>query len=77
MSNTTFKPGRHFLQIPGPSNVPDSVLRAMAQPVIDHRGPDFPALTFNILEQIKPVFNTESPVLFIRLQGLEAGNAPY
>ena len=69
MSNTSFKPGRHFLQIPGPSNVPDSVLRAMAQPVIDHRGPDFPALTFNILEQIKPVFNTESPVFIYPASG--------
>ena len=69
MSNTSFKPGRHFLQIPGPSNVPDSVLRAMAQPVIDHRGPDFPALTFNILEQIKPVFNTESPIFIYPASG--------
>ncbi|MDG2090288.1 MAG: aminotransferase class V-fold PLP-dependent enzyme [Gammaproteobacteria bacterium] len=69
MSNASYKPGRHFLQIPGPSNVPDSVLRAMAQPVMDHRGPDFPALTFNILEQIKPVFNTESPVFIYPASG--------
>ena len=69
MSKTRFKPGRHFLQIPGPSNVPDSVLRAMAQPVIDHRGPDFPALTFNIIEQIKPVFNTESAVFIYPASG--------
>jgi len=69
MSKATFKPGRHFLQIPGPSNVPDSVLRAMAQPVIDHRGPDFPALTFDILEKIKPVFNTESPVFIYPASG--------
>ncbi len=69
MSKATFKPGRHFLQIPGPSNVPDSVLRAMAQPVIDHRGPDFPALTFDIFEKIKPVFNTESPVFIYPASG--------
>ena len=54
MSNpTTIKAGRHFLQIPGPSNVPDSVLRAMAQPTMDHRGPDFPALTLGVLEKLK------------------------
>lgn len=72
MSKESFKSGRHFLQIPGPSNVPDSVLRAMAQPVIDHRGPDFPALTFNILEQIKPVFNTDSPVFIYPASGTGA-----
>ncbi|MDA1372600.1 MAG: aminotransferase class V-fold PLP-dependent enzyme [Proteobacteria bacterium] len=64
-----FKPGRHFLQIPGPSNVPDSVLRAMARPVIDHRGPEFPALTFSILDKLKPVFNTDSAVFIYPASG--------
>ena len=69
MSKRSHKPGRHFLQIPGPTNVPDTVLRAMAQPVIDHRGPDFPALTYSVLEQIKPVFNTESAVFIYPASG--------
>ncbi len=72
MNKASYKPGRHFLQIPGPSNVPDSVLRAMAKPLIDHRGPDFPTLTFNILEQIKLVFNTESPVFIYPASGTGA-----
>ena len=61
--------GRHFLQIPGPSNVPDSVLRAMAQPVIDHRGPEFPSLTFRIQEKLKAVFKTTSHVFIYPASG--------
>lgn len=61
--------GRHFLQIPGPSNVPDSVLRAMAQPVIDHRGPEFPKLTQRILENLKAVFRTDSHVFIYPASG--------
>jgi len=68
-SNSHYKAGRHFLQIPGPSNVPDSVLRAMAKPVIDHRGPEFPALTQSILEKLKPVFNTQSNVFIYPASG--------
>jgi alanine-glyoxylate transaminase/serine-glyoxylate transaminase/serine-pyruvate transaminase len=68
-SNSNYKAGRHFLQIPGPSNVPDSVLRAMATPVIDHRGPEFPALTQSILEKLKPVFNTQSNVFIYPASG--------
>ena len=72
MKSTSFKPGRHFLQIPGPSNVPDSVLRAMARPVIDHRGPEFPELTFDIFRQLKPLFNTDSPVFIYPASGTGA-----
>lgn len=54
--------GPHFLQIPGPTNVPDRVLRALAQPTIDHRGPDFPALTREILAGLGPIFNTKGPI---------------
>ena len=43
--------GRHFLQIPGPSNVPERVLRAIDSATIDHRGPDFAKLTFRLLEK--------------------------
>lgn len=68
-NNSSFQPGRHFLQIPGPSNVPDSVLRAMAQPVIDHRGPDFPALTNRLLKKLAPVFNTSSNIFIFPASG--------
>ncbi len=57
------KPGRHFLQIPGPSNVPDRVLRAMARPTIDHRGPEFAQLALRILERLQLVFQTSGPVI--------------
>ncbi len=59
----TPRSGRHFLQVPGPTNVPDRVLRAMAQPTIDHRGPEFAALTLEILPGLRRVFNTSDPVL--------------
>ena len=64
MENTSnHRAGRHFLQIPGPSNVPDRVLRAMTQPVIDHRGPDFPALTSRLQDRLRRVFASRDPVL--------------
>ena len=52
--------GRHFLQIPGPTPVPDRVLRAMDKPIIDHRGPDFAKLGLHVLERIKTIFKTKS-----------------
>jgi alanine-glyoxylate transaminase/serine-glyoxylate transaminase/serine-pyruvate transaminase len=55
--------GRHFLQIPGPTNVPDRVLRAMSAPVIDHRGPEFAALTGELVEGLRHVFGTRGTVL--------------
>ena len=55
--------GWHFLQIPGPTNVPDRILRAMARPVIDHRGPEFAALTLDILAGLQAVFQTTGPVV--------------
>ena len=63
------QPGRHFLQIPGPTNVPDRILRAMDHPTIDHRGPDFAALAKSCLEGIKPVFQTRHPVLVFPSSG--------
>ncbi len=69
MSTQQHRPGRHFLQIPGPSNVPDSVLRAMAQPVIDHRGPEFPELTNRLLEKLQKVFNCSAPVFIYPASG--------
>src|SRR5688572_28447690 len=62
-------PGRHFLQIPGPTNVPDRVLRAMDRPVIDHRGPEFAALGTGVLEGIRDVFQTAGPVIIFPASG--------
>ena len=67
--------GRHFLQIPGPTNVPDRILRAMDHPVIDHRGPEFSALTHEILDSIKPVFKTSGPVVIFPSSGTGAAEA--
>ena len=55
--------GRHFLQIPGPTNVPDRVLRAMDMPTIDHRGPEFAELGFEVLKACQSVFQTTQPVI--------------
>jgi len=55
--------GRHFLQVPGPTNVPDQILGAMAQPTIDHRGPTFAALTLEIIPKLRRVFNTNDAVM--------------
>ena len=58
--------GRHFLQIPGPTNVPDRVLRAIDRPTIDHRGPEFARLTKEILDGLKEVFQTTGPIVTYR-----------
>ena len=67
--------GRHFLQIPGPTNVPDRVLRAMDNPTIDHRGPEFAKLTLEILEGLKDVFQTAKPVVIYAGSGTGAWEA--
>jgi alanine-glyoxylate transaminase/serine-glyoxylate transaminase/serine-pyruvate transaminase len=67
--------GRHFLQIPGPTNVPDRVLRAMDLPVIDHRGPEFAALTHDIAEHLPRVFQTSGPVVIFPSSGTGAAEA--
>jgi alanine-glyoxylate transaminase/serine-glyoxylate transaminase/serine-pyruvate transaminase len=59
----SYPSGHHFLQVPGPTNVPDRVLRAMAAPIIDHRGPAFQALALEVLEMLGPVFATAGPVV--------------
>jgi alanine-glyoxylate transaminase/serine-glyoxylate transaminase/serine-pyruvate transaminase len=69
------KPGRHFLQIPGPSNVPDRVLRAMAKPTVDHRGPEFAEMTLRILDHLKLVFQTSRPVVLFPSSGTGAWEA--
>jgi len=67
--------GRHFLQIPGPTNVPDRVLRAMDHPVIDHRGPEFATLTREILDSLALVFKTSGPVIIFPSSGTGAAEA--
>jgi alanine-glyoxylate transaminase/serine-glyoxylate transaminase/serine-pyruvate transaminase len=67
--------GRHFLQIPGPTNVPDRVLRAMDHPVIDHRGPEFAALTREILDSLALVFKTSGPIIIFPSSGTGAAEA--
>jgi alanine-glyoxylate transaminase/serine-glyoxylate transaminase/serine-pyruvate transaminase len=67
--------GRHFLQIPGPTNVPDRVLRAIDRPTIDHRGPQFRALTRKILSDIRRIFKTKSPVVIYPASGTGAWEA--
>ena len=75
MSITNHRAGRHFLQIPGPSNVPDSVLRAMSKAVVDHRGPEFPDLTFDILNQLGPIFGTKASIIIYPSSGTGAWEA--
>jgi alanine-glyoxylate transaminase/serine-glyoxylate transaminase/serine-pyruvate transaminase len=67
--------GRHFLQIPGPTNVPDRVLRAMDQPVIDHRGPEFAELGLAVLSGLRDVFQTKSHVIVYPSSGTGACEA--
>src|SRR4030088_3594288 len=71
----THPSGRHFLQIPGTTNVPDRVLRAIDQPTIDHRGPEFGRLTLEILERLKTVFQTRAPVVIYPASGTGAWEA--
>jgi alanine-glyoxylate transaminase/serine-glyoxylate transaminase/serine-pyruvate transaminase len=70
-----FKSGRHFLQIPGPTNVPDRVLRAMAGPTIDHRGPEFSRLAREVIEGLKSVFKTTGSVVIYPSSGTGAWEA--
>ena len=73
--STPYQPGRHFLQLPGPTNTPLPVLAAMARPTIDHRGPEFHALTVELLARIKPVFRTKNPVIIYPATGTGAWEA--
>ena len=67
--------GRHFLQIPGPTNVPDRVLRALSAPTMDHRGPEFAALARQLLERLPEVFGTAGPVVVYPSSGTGAWEA--
>jgi|SRR5215471_19243129 len=70
-----FRSGRHFLQIPGPTNVPDRVLRAIDRATIDHRGPDFSVLAREVLAGLRKVFRTAGPVIIFPASGTGAWEA--
>jgi len=67
--------GRHFLQIPGPTNVPDRVLKEISQATIDHRGPEFAELGIEVLDRLKAVFRTRGPVVVFPSSGTGAAEA--
>jgi len=71
----SYRSGRHFLQIPGPTNVPDRVLRAIDHPTMDHRGPDFGMMGLEILGGLKSVFQTGQPVVIYPASGTGAWEA--
>ncbi len=73
--NSARTAGRHFLQIPGPSPLPDRILRAMDTPIIDHRGPEFSKLAKRCLEGIKSIFKTTNPVIIYTATGTGAWEA--
>lgn len=76
MPNLNFHPaGRHYLQIPGPSPVPDRILRAISYPTIDHRGPEFGVLGRKVLAGIGRIFKTEHPVVIYPASGTGAWEA--
>lgn len=76
MLNLNFHPaGRHQLQIPGPSPVPDRLLRAMSYPTIDHRGPEFGRLGLTVLEGLQKIFQTQHPVVIYPASGTGAWEA--
>jgi alanine-glyoxylate transaminase/serine-glyoxylate transaminase/serine-pyruvate transaminase len=76
MTKNSSRPvGRHFLQIPGPTQLPDRVLRAMDTPIIDHRGPEFAKLAKRCLEGIKTIFKTTNPVIIYTATGTGAWEA--
>ena len=74
-TNRSRTAGRHFLQIPGPSPIPDRVLRAMDMPIIDHRGPEFARLARRVLDGIKTIFKTANPVIIYPSSGTGAWEA--
>lgn len=70
-----FASGRHFLQIPGPTNIPDRILRAIGRPIIDHRGPGFASLGHEVLDGLRPIFKTGQPVIIYPASGSGAWEA--
>ena len=75
MAIKKFHSGKHFLQLPGPSNVPDRILNAMSYPTIDHRGPEFAELAIECFNGIKTIFKTKNPVIMFPASGTGAWEA--
>jgi len=75
MSNEQRSAGRHFLQIPGPTPVPDRIQRAMARAILDHRGPEFQALSQRVLAKVRTIFKTRNPVIIFPSSGTGAWEA--
>lgn len=75
MTNTTRHPGRHFLQIPGPTPVPERIIQAMARTIIDHRSQAFADLSLRVLSGIKTIFKTKQPVILFPSSGTGAWEA--
>ena len=71
----SFRSGRHFLHIPGPSNVPDRILRAIDRPTIDHRGPEFAELVLGVLPGLRELIGTSGPVFLFPSSGSGAQEA--
>jgi alanine-glyoxylate transaminase/serine-glyoxylate transaminase/serine-pyruvate transaminase len=75
MSTEIHRPGRHFLQIPGPTPVPERILSAMSKQILDHRGPTFQELGKKVLANVKTIFKTENPVIIFPSSGTGAWEA--
>src|SRR5947207_9811942 len=75
VSTMPYSSGRQFLQIPGPTNVPDRVLRAIARPTIDHRGPEFSRMIAEVLDGLRGIFKTSSHVVIFPSSGTGAWEA--
>jgi alanine-glyoxylate transaminase/serine-glyoxylate transaminase/serine-pyruvate transaminase len=75
MSKELRRPGRHFLQIPGPTPVPERILNAMSQQILDHRGPTFQELGKKVLTSAKTIFKTQNPVVIFPSSGTGAWEA--
>ena len=63
MSHEPRRPGRHFLQIPGPTPIPERILSAMSRQILDHRGPDFQKLGKRVISGVRSLFKTTQPVI--------------
>jgi alanine-glyoxylate transaminase / serine-glyoxylate transaminase / serine-pyruvate transaminase len=77
MTHTPRRPGRHFLQIPGPTPVPERILAAMSRQVLDHRGPDFQQLGKRVLTNVKTLFKTKGDVIIYPASGTGAWEAAF
>ena len=73
--SNSFRSGKHLLQVPGPTNIPDRVLRAMSSPTIDHRGPEFAEIVKRVLDRLRGIFKTTQPIIIFPGSGTGAWEA--